>query len=112
MPRLPEGPLGYDQLGFVNSEVTLLGIIDGKSVPIGPNIPARIRGRALIVQTADGIKAIPAPRVNLETMEINVFDFNQLEPGLKESVLNALSRSRKIKRQRIGQATSPNQSGG
>lgn len=109
MSRLPEGPLGFDRLGFGvetvghSTDAKLLGIIDGKSVPAGPNIPARIRGRALIVQTAEGIKAIPAPQANLEASGIGVFDFNLLNPGLQQEVLNALRRSRKMKRQRIGQ---------
>jgi len=106
MPRLPEGPLGFDQSGFNNSEVTLLGKVDGKSVQAGPDIAGKIRGQAFIVQTAEGkITAIPAPQVNLEAMEINVFDFNLLNPGLQREVLNALRRSRKMKRQRIGQVT-------
>lgn len=104
MPRLPEGPLGFDQSGFVNSEVKILGMVNGNSVQVHPDIPTKIRGRALIVQNSEGkITAVPAPRTNLETIEMSVFDFNQLEPGLQQEVLNALARSRKMKRQKIGQ---------
>lgn len=102
--------LGFDQLGIeglntgFTGKATLLGIVDGREIAVGPNIPGKIRGQALIVQTAEGkITAIPAPRVNLETIEIGVFDFNLLNPALQQEVLNALFRSRKMKRQRIGQ---------
>jgi len=110
MPGQKEKPLGFDQLGFqveaVGSiqEPRLLGIVDGKSVNAGPNIPGKIKGQALIVQTSEGrITAIPAPQVNLEGMRITVMDFTLFNPPLQQEVLNALRRSRQQKRERIGQ---------
>lgn len=106
--------LGFDQLGIegldmgFTGKATLLGIVDGREIPVSPEIPTKIRGQAFIVQTAEGkITAIPAPGVNLETIEIGVFDFNLLNPGLRQEVLSALRRSRKMKRQKIGQLTKP-----
>jgi len=107
MPRLPEGPLSFavttTEAG-ASGEAKILGRISGRTVSASQEIPIPIKGQALIIQTAEGkITAIPAPPANIETVEIGVDDFLQLDPKQKTQVLNALKRSRKMKRQKIGQ---------
>ena len=101
MPLSPEYIPINETATPLSDNVTILARIKGRTVDTGLGLPGTIKGTVFIIKTCEGLmKAIPAT-ANLETIEFIVDDFRQLDRDLQQDVLNALSRSRQEKRQKL-----------
>ena len=93
----------HDEESGGTGEVTILGQIQGKDVVASLEHPIKkIRGAALVVLDSQGvIQALPSPPGLRSEIEIPVYDASRITPELMPKILNALARSRQMRREKL-----------